>query len=327
MTTASPPTVSVLIPAYRAAGTINRAVDSLLSQTLPPSEILIVDDGSPDDIAPALARYGDRVRLLRKANGGAASTRNHGIDHCTGAFVSFLDADDHWEPTKLERQLDVMSRHPEVGLCASTFFAETPDANARSFHEHIPVGFLDRVLRPTGAEAFRIATRVWTSTVLVRRSVLGTHRFDKGLRTAEDIDLWIKLVLTAPVYFLAEPLATQVMTADSLSRSDVIADYRNMLQVVRRYRDLLGPAGLRWEEADVFRNWAAGCLGEGEMRAAVVPAWNRLIRQPWSLQAWWIFCKAAAWSCTPWGRRRQPTTDRIREARETINQKQRQPVS
>ena len=76
MTTAPVPTVSVIIPAYRAAGTIRRAVGSLLAQTVPPSEIVIVDDGSPEDLAPMLAGYDDRVRLLRKANGGAASARN-----------------------------------------------------------------------------------------------------------------------------------------------------------------------------------------------------------------------------------------------------------
>jgi glycosyltransferase involved in cell wall biosynthesis len=306
MTTAPVPTVSAIIPAYRAAGTIRRAVDSLLAQTLPPSEIVIVDDGSPDDIAPVLADYGARVRLLRQANGGAASARNHGIDHTRGEFIAFLDADDFWDPRKLQRQLDLMSEYPEVGLCATTFFAECPWSSAGSVVEHIPQRYLGRVLRPTGVEVFRIATRVWTSTVLLRRSVLGSQRFDPGLRTAEDIDLWFKMLLRAPVYFLDEPLATQVLTPGSLSRSDVPGDFRNMLQVVRRYSDLLGPAGLRAEEADVFRNWAAGHLGQGEMRAALRPAWNRLRRQPWSPQAWWIVCKAAVGSWMPWRTRRRP---------------------
>jgi len=306
MTTAPVPTVSVILPAYRAAGTIRRAVDSLLAQTLPPSEIVIVDDGSPDDIAPVLADYGARVRLLRQANGGAASARNYGIDHTSGALIAFLDADDFWEPRKLQRQLEVMSQYPEIGLCATTFCAECPWSNSGSVVEHIPPRYLGKMLRPAGAEAFRIATRVWTSTVLLRRSVLGSQRFDPGLRTAEDIDLWFKMLLAAPVYFLDEPLATQVLTPGSLSRSDVAGDFRNMLRVVRRYGNLLGPAGLREEEADVFRNWAAGHLGQGEMRAALRPAWNRLLRQPWSPQAWWIVFKAAAWSWTPWGTRRSP---------------------
>ena len=73
--------VSVIIPAYKAARTINRAVESALGQTRPPAEVLVVDDGSPDgaDLVAALARYGGRVTLLRKPNGGAASARNHGF--------------------------------------------------------------------------------------------------------------------------------------------------------------------------------------------------------------------------------------------------------
>ena len=74
------PTVSVIIPAYLATRTIRRTVDSLLAQTRVPDEILIIDDGSPDRLAEALAIYGDAVTLIRKTNGGAASARNLGID-------------------------------------------------------------------------------------------------------------------------------------------------------------------------------------------------------------------------------------------------------
>ncbi len=302
MTTAAVPRVSVIIPAYRAAATIGRAVNSLLAQTVPAAEIVIVDDGSPEPLAPALARYGDKVQLLRKDNGGAASARNFGIDHAGGELLAFLDADDYWEPGKLERQLALMGKYPEVGLCASTYYHETPGTGKRTLSRHVPPRFHERVLRPAGAEAFRTATRVWTSTVLVRREVLGRHRFDTQLRTAEDIDLWVRIVVSAQVYFLAEPLVTQLQTVGSLSRSDVAGDYRNMLRVIERYGDLLGPKGARSEQAQVFRNWAAGHLSEYRMRSALGPAWQRLIRQPWSLEAWWIVVKAAAWSCTPWGR-------------------------
>ncbi len=85
--TVSDPTVSVIIPAYRAAHTINRAIDSPLTQTRLPDEVLVVDDGSPDDLAAPLSRYGERVRLIRKPNGGAASPRNLGIERSRGELV------------------------------------------------------------------------------------------------------------------------------------------------------------------------------------------------------------------------------------------------
>jgi hypothetical protein len=130
--------------------------------------------------------------------------------------------------------------------------------------------------------------------VLVRRARLGAHRFDVGLKTAEDLDLWVRLVLAGPVYLSSEKLITAVLEPGSLSRSDAAQDCRNLLTVVRRYAGLLGPAGLHHWEVIAYRMWAAGCLGEGEARAALGPAWNRWIRQPWSPEACWILCKSAA---------------------------------
>ncbi len=228
------PTVSVIIPAYRAARTVGRAVDSLLSQTRTPDEILVIDDGSPDDLAAALTPYGERVRLVRQANGGAASARNRGIDLATGEWIAFLDADDYWERGKLERQLAVLQSHPKVGLVAAHYYLEPP-GKPRYPNSLPPPQHLDRVLTVQGPETLAVARKIWTSTVLVRRTVLGDRRFDTTLATAEDVDLWVRLVLIAPVYFLAEPLATAVLEAGSLSRSDVAADSRNMLTVVRRH--------------------------------------------------------------------------------------------
>jgi len=299
-------TVSVIIPAYKARATIGRAVDSLIAQTRPPDEIIVVDDGSPDDVAPALAPYGDRVRLVRKSNGGASSARNRGIDHSHGDLLAFLDADDYFEPAKIARQLEVFQRHPEVGLCATRFFSEEPDTGRRRLIHVESAAAHDQVLRPAGPAVFAVASNLWTTAVMVRRSILGTQRFDTGLKTAEDVELWIRLVQACPVYLLSEPLSTQVQVPGSLSRSDVAGDCRNMLEVIRRHGQLLGRAGRRYWEARIYRNWAAGHLGAGERRKAFLPACQRWLRQPWSPQAWWIVLKSAAWSCTPWGSPPQP---------------------
>jgi len=156
------------------------------------------------------------------------------------------------------------------------------------------------VLRVTGEQAFEVATRVWTSTVLVRRDVLGSHRFDERLRTAEDADLWFRLVVAHPVYILAEPLATGVALPGSLSRSDTDDDCANLLSVVRRHAALLGPAGVRRREAKVFQAWAATHLAHGLPQPAFRPACRRLRCQPWSAQAWWIVLKSGAWAMGSW---------------------------
>jgi glycosyltransferase involved in cell wall biosynthesis len=288
--------VSTIIPAYRAARTIGRAVESLLAQTRPPDEIVIVDDGSPDDLAAAVRPYGEQVRLIRKANGGAASARNLGIESARGDLIAFLDADDYWEPTKLERQLEILTKHPEVGLVSGRFYCEPP-GQARTLPPPEEPRFYDRVLRTSGERAFAVATKVWTSTVLVRREVLADRRFDQGLGTAEDIDLWVRIVASGPVYLAGEPLATAVLEAGSLSRSDIDGDCRNMLRVIHRNAALLGRRGLRRWEARVYRDWAADYLANSMPRQALPRAWSRLWRQPASPQGWWILFKSAASAC------------------------------
>ncbi|MBV1799994.1 glycosyltransferase [Siccirubricoccus sp. G192] len=107
--------VSVIIPAYNAARSLPRTIDSVLAQTVPPAEIIVVDDGSADETAAVAEAYGDRVRVIRKPNGGPASARNLGAREATGEWLALLDADDQWLPEKLERQLPY-TRPPEVGL-------------------------------------------------------------------------------------------------------------------------------------------------------------------------------------------------------------------
>jgi glycosyltransferase involved in cell wall biosynthesis len=296
------PKVSVIIPAYRAAATIGRAVDSVLSQTCSPHEILVIDDGSPDDLPAALSPYGESVRLVRQANGGAASARNHGIERACGDLIAFLDADDYWEPQKLERQLEVLKRHPEVGLVTSCFYIELLERPRYPCDR--PVVSMDVVLQAGGPEILTVARSIWTSALLVRRDILGDQRFDTTLVTAEDVDLWVRLVRSTRVYLISQPLATAVLVAGSLSRSNVAGDARNMLTVIHRYSGDLGRAGVRAWESQVYREWAAAHLGNGEPQQAVRPAWERLCRQPWSARSWWILCKAAAWACDIRFRRR-----------------------
>jgi glycosyltransferase involved in cell wall biosynthesis len=284
--------VSVVIPAYRAANTIGRAVDSALSQTKLPLEIVIVDDGSPDDLPAALAKYGDRVTVVRQANQGAASARNRGIEQARGEFLAFLDADDYWEPVKLERQWEIIQSHSEVGLVAGQFYDQEP-GQPRMAPPTVSGGIFNQVLKVTGPDAFAVAARIWTGTVIVRRRVLGDERFVSGLEPAEDRDLWVRLVAANPVYLLSEPLATAVWEPGSISRTSIDIDCANMLRVVRRHEALLGRKGLRQWETITLRRWAANHLAQGRPRSALPLAWRRLQRQPFSREGWWILLKCA----------------------------------
>jgi glycosyltransferase involved in cell wall biosynthesis len=288
----SEPKVTVVIPAFRAAHTISRAVESALSQTRPPDEIVVIDDGSPDDLAGALSRYAGRVSLVRKTNGGAASARNLAIERSSGELIAFLDADDYWEPTKLERQLEIMRAYPEVQLVASRYFTAPPQGGRSGPYPEFDARRFGRVLTPTGPEAFKVATIVWTSTVLARRSGLGDNRFVSGLEPAEDRDLWVRLVASGSAYIIPDALATAVLEPGSLSRSSLDVDCTNMLRVVHRNAALLRPRGVRAWEAHVYGRWAGNHLAQGRRREAVRYAATRLRLQPFSVTAWWILIKS-----------------------------------
>ena len=294
----SGPSVSVIIPAYRASGVIGRALDSLVGQTRPPEEILVVDDGSPDHLEAALEPFRGLVTLVRKPNGGAASARNLGIERARGDLIAFLDADDRWEPIKLERQIEVFRRHPEVGLVAGRFYHQEPggeriDPSASPDRRKFGRFPEDRPVVASGEMIMRIATRVWTSMVVVRREALGDRRFDTGLASAEDRDLWIRLAAAHPAYMSSEPLATAILEPGSLSRSNVDVDFENMLRVIRRHGALLGPRHQRRWEMVFYRLWASCLLGQGQPELAFGPAWNRLRREWSSAEAWYILFKCA----------------------------------
>lgn len=254
---AAPLRVSVVIPAYRAAETIGRALESVLAQTWPVHEILVIDDGSPDDLDAALAPYQGRITLLRQTNQGAAAARNLGLDEATGDLIAFLDADDQWSPDKLEKCVQTFVKWPETGLVASRYLLQDETSSrpillgpssARCLPSH-------RVAPP---EVLDYAREISTPTVVVRRSALGSQRFDPTLTTAEDRDLWIRLLLATPVQLLDEPLCRVYHRPDSLSHANIDADSRCMLEVIRRYTPWFGPLAARRERAYVEYKWAAG---------------------------------------------------------------------
>lgn len=247
--------VSVIIPAYRAAGTICRAIDSILAQTVPADEIIVVDDGSPDDQVELIKRYGPPVILVQRANGKAAAARNTGIERASGELVAFLDADDYWEPKKLQRQLAVLQQYPDVAIVGSRYYCQQPNQD-RQINLTAGRRLYDRVLKQSGTGAFQLGTMLWTGTVLMRRSALADQRFSSGLEPAEDRDLWIRMVAQNPTFLLSEPLATAVLEPGGISRSSIERDCRMMLEVVDRHRHLLHPFARSSWRAFVRYRWA-----------------------------------------------------------------------
>jgi glycosyltransferase involved in cell wall biosynthesis len=115
--------VSVIIPTYNRAGLVVEAIESVLRQTTPPREIIVVDDGSTDDTLDRLEPYRSKIMVVTTSHGGAAHARNAGMRVANGAYVSFLDSDDRYLPHKLALQVHILERFQEVGMVSSEFSA------------------------------------------------------------------------------------------------------------------------------------------------------------------------------------------------------------
>jgi glycosyltransferase involved in cell wall biosynthesis len=208
--------VSVVIPTYNSAALVTQAVDSVLAQTVRPAEILVVDDGSRDDTRQRLAAYGDRVVPVVQENQGVAAARNHGVRRARGDVVAFLDADDVWHPRKLERQLDVLARRPDLGMLGTDVFDWPADA--------FPVAG-DEPAAPLDVIPWRrlvVKNYFTTSAVVVRRPLLErVGEFDRRLQGPEDHDLWLRLARVAGAANLRAPLTGYRSVVGSLSKQAV----------------------------------------------------------------------------------------------------------
>jgi glycosyltransferase involved in cell wall biosynthesis len=284
---------TVIIPVYNCADTVGHAVESVLAQSRPVHQILVVDDGSEDDLEAALRAHQHRITLVRTRNGGVARARNLGIDRATGDCIAFLDADDHWERHKLERQVAVFERHPEVGVVLGNRFVARASGGPRRPAFQTFAFPTDRPLPPRPPEMIPLVRTALTSVVSVRRRALGSERFAEELRTAEDRDLFIRLLARVSCVYISEPLVTMVERPGSLSNSDPSLDYGNMLEVIRRHRPVLGRRAARRWIRDVLRAWAAAHLARREPYRALGPALRRALRDFLSPEAWWVVGKSA----------------------------------
>lgn len=180
------PKISVVIPAYNAMTYLPETVESVLKQTFADFEVLIINDGSSDHIVQWASQVVDpRVKLISQENQGLPGARNTGIAQARGEYIAFLDADDLWEPTKLEKQVRCIDDNPEVGLVHA--WMVLVDEQSKSTGKVMP-SYAEGYVWNQLAEKNVIAC----PSVMVRRCCFETvGMFDKSLRSLEDWDMWI----------------------------------------------------------------------------------------------------------------------------------------
>lgn len=241
--------VSVLIPIYKGEAFVRRAVESALAQTYPYVEVVIVNDGSPDNSRQVLEPFVTlpNVRYVEKRNGGVASARNAGLRVATGAYVALLDQDDAWDPHKLERQVAVLESRPEVALVHADVTYVGPDDRVLPHDPYFPANVQGHCFRE-----FFVANPVMACTALVRRSVLDeVGGFDEAIRFSDDYDLWLRIVRHHAVAYIDEPLALYRLHDANESRKTagiVLATMqvlRKSLSTIPDCRALVGDDALR----------------------------------------------------------------------------------
>lgn len=196
-------TISVIIPSFNRRNLLPRALDSVLQQTRPADEIIVVDDGSTDGTAAMLASRYPQVTLLQQNNGGVSKARNRGIHHASGDWIALLDSDDTWLPQKLQQQVTVIQQQPDSVLCHSDEIWIRRGKRVNPMHKH----------RKQGGNIFQHCLPLCVispSASLIRRQILiELGLFDEALPACEDYDLWLRLCALYPVLYLDEPLITK----------------------------------------------------------------------------------------------------------------------
>lgn len=218
--TVTDPTVSVVVPTYGRADLLPRAVDSVLAQTVDDLEVVVVDDASTDDTAAVVAGYDDdRVRYFaHETNRGGSAARNTGIERARGEYVAFLDDDDEWRPTKLERQFERLADEDEewVGAyCDHVIVPAGPTGRLqRAVADVLAGGGPDHPVE--GGEELitqSLANNVNSgagSTLIVRTEVARrVDGFDESLDRFEDPDFLIRVLVEGKVAYVDEPLVVR----------------------------------------------------------------------------------------------------------------------
>ncbi len=280
------PLVSVVIPSYNAQSTLPATLDSVLAQTYPRIEIIVIDDGSRDGTPEILSRYAPRVRGIRQANGGLAAARNAGLSAANGTLVALLDADDLCEPERIGAQVAVMLRRPDVVLSGTEFssFDETgvlADRDACRYYSRLgnaangPATFFEEAARvdiarwlPPSAAAdaalpvlvgdvyrhLALGNFIHPPTVMVRREVIDRiGMFDRAIPNCCDWEWLVRASRTGKFAFIDRPLLRYRRSTSQMSGPrHKLQLYSDVLANLRRFARV-DPELPRWGGRDYQR--------------------------------------------------------------------------
>ena len=192
--------ISVVIPTYNRKELLKRSIDSVINQTIKPSEIIIVDDGSNDGTEAMVKKKYDSLKLIKQKNKGASAARNSGIKASSGEWICFLDSDDEWKNDKLEKQIIAVANNSDYKFFHSNeiWIKNGKRINQKKKHKKY------------GGDIFKKCLdmcRISPSSVLIDKSIFEEIGFfNENLVVCEDYELWLRICDKYEVFFIDEPL-------------------------------------------------------------------------------------------------------------------------
>ena len=257
------PLVSIIIPTYNYGHFLRKAVDSVLSQTYPNIEMIVVDDGSTDDTAAIIGSYGQHLTYLRQENRGASAARNLGICFSRGDYIAFLDADDRYRSNNIEKKIEFLQHHREYRWVYSdwVWIDENNQVKALGSEDRNTLAHLK-----ASGDVFlwtlldkRLSTNVF---LYEKEMVVQAEGFDERLTIREDYDLYLRLAHQHPIGYIDEPLVEIYPHRQSLGNRSNEESYR-MRWILNRKIQALYPEEIKlihhnWRriQSDVYRNLA-----------------------------------------------------------------------
>ena len=288
------PMFSVVIPTFNRARYLPLAVDSVLRQQFGDFEIIVVDDGSTDETSKVAATYGDRIKYLRQENRGVSAARNAGVAASHGRWVAYLDSDDEWLEGYLQRQQELISRHPSaVGVILNSAAQAIDGKETITFEERALPGGPGKWTEWFVERAFGVIIKHHIATlqpcVIRRETLLKTRLFDESLTIAEDLDVIAQAALMGPFVFcnqIGARIIRRKETLTNLSEQFVRSGIRTRLSWERVYERFLQNESLSGTELATLRSKFASnqrALGNLYLRAGSAVESRRSYKAAWEL--------------------------------------------
>jgi glycosyltransferase involved in cell wall biosynthesis len=250
------PTISVVCPTYNSKAFVSRAIKSIIEQTIPPYELIICDDGSSDGTERVaenlLIRSGINYLILKGPHRGPGATRNTGIRTASGEWIAFIDSDDFWEPLKLEKISETISKNIDINfICHHEIMVRRNGEFQKLEHgkRYVSSGSLVRQV---------YASNIFSTSAVVCRKdlLLESGLFDENLMSGQDYELWIRLSPHMRPFFIRQFLGCYVERDGNITSGPALRRIVNELKIAVRHKNMVPLIDFFWRISRILRSYS-----------------------------------------------------------------------